>query len=118
LDTQIYMESNIPAHILLRKPLKRAWLMDSGYAKHMALPLLRAFYSTKGDRAENISKEEALGVIRKCMEVLYYRDARSLNKFTIGIVSRTEGIEILKDQTSHTDWSVGEKVRGYGAQVV
>lgn len=52
------------------------------------------------------------------MEVLYYRDARSLNKFTIGIVSRTDGIEILKDQTCQTDWTVGEKVRGYGSQVV
>jgi hypothetical protein len=62
------------------------------------------------------------------MEVLYYRilrhaggydisDARSLNKFTIGIVSRS-GIEILKDQTCETDWSVGAKVRGYGLQVI
>jgi hypothetical protein len=41
-----------------------------------------------------------------------------LNKFTIGIVSRTDGIEILKDQSVVTDWSVGAKVRGYGGQVL
>ena len=90
----------------------------SGYAKYIALPLLRAFYGTKQDDINSITKEEAIGVARKCMEVLYYRDARSLNKFTIGIVSRTDGIEILKDQTCQTDWTVGQKVRGYGAQVV
>jgi hypothetical protein len=39
----------------------------------MALPILRAFYATKGDNVYDISKEEALNVIRKCMEVLYYR---------------------------------------------
>jgi len=45
----------------------------SGYAKHIALPLLRAFYATKNDSIAAIEKEEAIGVIRKCMEVLYYR---------------------------------------------
>ena len=47
--------------------------MDSGYAKYIALPLLRAFYGTKGDDINSITKDEAIAVIRKCMEVLYYR---------------------------------------------
>ena len=93
-------------------------LTSSGYAKYIALPLLRAFYGTRNDDISSITKEEAINVARKCMEVLYYRDARSLNKFTIGIVSKTDGIEILKDQSCTTDWSVGQKVRGYGGQVV
>lgn len=44
-----------------------------GYAKHIALPLLRSFYTTKGNDHTRITKEEATSVIRKCMEVLYYR---------------------------------------------
>ena len=50
--------------------------MDSGYAKYIALPLLRAFYGTKRDDINSITKDEAIGVIRKCMEVLYYRVLR------------------------------------------
>lgn len=46
---------------------------DSGYAKYIALPLLRAFYAKKEDNIDAITKEEAIGVVRKCMEVLYYR---------------------------------------------
>jgi len=45
----------------------------SGYAKYIALPILRAFYATKGDNINDITKDEAVNVIRKCMEVLYYR---------------------------------------------
>ena len=48
-------------------------LNDSGYAKHIALPLLRAFYRMRGDDINSITKDDAIGVIRKCMEVLYYR---------------------------------------------
>ena len=51
-------------------------LTDSGYAKYIALPLLRAFYGTKRDDINSITKDEAIGVIRKCMEVLYYRVLR------------------------------------------
>jgi 20S proteasome subunit beta 7 len=52
---------------------RMVFLMCSGFGKYIALPLLRAFYATKGDDINAITKEEALGVIRKCMEVLYYR---------------------------------------------
>ena len=67
-----YMELVIPVHILLRKLLVSG-TNGSGYAKAIALPLLRAFYGTKGDEINSITKDEAIGVIRKCMEVLYYR---------------------------------------------
>lgn len=53
----------------------------------MAQPLLREAYEKRqaeGKRGEKegelMSKEEAMAVMRDCMKVLYYRDARSLNK--------------------------------------
>ena len=58
---------------LLRIVSCRHELMVSGYAKYIALPLLRAFYGTKRDDINSITKDEAIAVIRKCMEVLYYR---------------------------------------------
>ena len=78
LDTLIYTGLVFRVRILLRKILSQFhggldWLTGSGYAKYIALPLLRAFYATKGDDINSITKDEALGVIRKCMEVLYYR---------------------------------------------
>jgi len=44
-----------------------------GYAKQIALPLLRSFYTEKQDDYTRVMKDEAIKVIRKCMEVLYYR---------------------------------------------
>jgi len=108
------LSSSHPSSFILHPSI----LIPRGYAKYIALPLLRAFYASKNDDLTQITKQEALDLAKKCMEVLYYRDARSLNKFTIGIVSKTSGIEILRDQKCETDWSVGMKVRGYGAQVV
>ena len=46
---------------------------SSGYGKYIALPLLRAFYDRKQHDINSITKDEAIGLIRKCMEVLYYR---------------------------------------------
>ena len=63
-----YSSPHIATYILFSE---RAY--NSGYAKHIALPLLRAFYGSKRDDINSITKDEAIGVIHKCMEVLYYR---------------------------------------------
>lgn len=66
------MGLRFPVHISLRTSF--ACEVDGrGYGKYIALPILRAFYGTKRDDINSITKDEAIGVIRKCMEVLYYR---------------------------------------------
>lgn len=51
--------------------------LATGYGAHIAQPLLRK--SVEG-REETLTEEEALKIIETSMRVLYYRDARSINK--------------------------------------
>lgn len=51
--------------------------LATGFGGHLAQPLLRA--AVEG-REDTLTEEEALAIIGNSMKVLYYRDARSLNK--------------------------------------
>ena len=53
--------------------------LATGYGAHIAQPLLRK--SVEG-REDTLTEEEALKIIENSMRVLYYRDARSINKVT------------------------------------
>jgi 20S proteasome subunit beta 7 len=44
-----------------------------------------------------LSKEEALTAVKESMKVLFYRDARSLDKYSIAVVTK-EGIELKEDE--------------------
>jgi 20S proteasome subunit beta 7 len=46
----------------------------TGYGAYMARPLLRSAYR------DDLTKQEAEGILRKVMEVMYYRDCRALNR--------------------------------------
>ncbi|KIJ37597.1 hypothetical protein M422DRAFT_69290 [Sphaerobolus stellatus SS14] len=85
----------------------------TGYGAYIALPLLREIMDAKGP--ENISEEEARSMLTESMKVLFYRDARSLNKFQIGKITAT-GVEISDAISVPTEWAFAEKIRGYGAQ--
>lgn len=66
------------------------------------------------------------------MKVLFYRDARSLNKYSMAIITgdgvETAGadgkkekvhVEWRKDiQLANQSWKFAENIRGYGAQIV
>lgn len=61
--------------------------LASGFGSHMAHPLLREAYEKRQEEGKSgakegelMSREEATAVLEDCMKVLYYRDARSLNK--------------------------------------
>jgi 20S proteasome subunit beta 7 len=46
----------------------------TGFGAHLALPILRKEWK------EGLTLEEGKAIIEKCMEVLFYRDGRSLNR--------------------------------------
>ncbi|BEJ04713.1 hypothetical protein CcaverHIS641_0205300 [Cutaneotrichosporon cavernicola] len=85
---------------------------------HLAQPLLREkFEATAGVDGTGplMSAEEAEAVLNECMKVLYYRDARSINKYQIAKVTKN-GVEISDSKSAPTVWDFAEGLRGYGAQ--
>ncbi|KAJ3287928.1 proteasome endopeptidase complex, beta subunit [Rhizoclosmatium globosum] len=84
----------------------------TGFGGHLAIPILRKAVDQIGE--ENMTEEQAKKIIEDCMRVLYYRDARSLNKFQRATITAS-GVTITDPYSLETDWSFAEKIRGYGA---
>ena len=100
--------------------------LATGFGAHLAVPLLRRICPDEAAVA-GITREMAIEAIQECMKVLFYRDARSMNKYSIAVISGKvadsgeEEVEVewqrdveLKQQS----WKFAEGVKGYGAQVV
>ena len=94
--------------------------LATGFGAHLAQPLLRKVADDEKD-VEGVTRERAEEAIRECMKVLYYRDARSLDRFSIGVVTRKEGrvvVEVREDEKLEgQSWAFAERIRGYGTQV-
>lgn len=69
----------------------------TGYGGHLAIPIMRNEW--KADMTE----EEAFGLLRKCMEVLYYRDCRTLNRITFATVTE-DGANVREPVHLKTEW--------------
>jgi len=96
--------------------------LATGFGSSFAQPLLREAYEERVDKGkrgeaegELLSREEAEKVLDECMKVLFYRDARSLNKYQIATVT-AEGVDISASRSAETYWKFAEGLRGYGAQ--
>jgi 20S proteasome subunit beta 7 len=84
----------------------------TGYGAPIAQPLLRKVLD---DNNGSISREVAEQAILQSMQVLFYRDARSINKFQIADINK-DGVTISKPRSVPTSWGFAEGLRGYGAQ--
>lgn len=85
-------------------------VIATGMGSAMGIPLLRK--AAEDDAWKSLSREDARKVLDECMKVLYYRDARSLNKFSVATVT-AEGITIEKNQTVPTEWEFARYGYGY-----
>ncbi|KAL3489140.1 nucleophile aminohydrolase [Aspergillus germanicus] len=91
--------------------------LATGFGAHLAIPILRRLFPEERPIAE-ITKEEAVSALKDCLKVLWYRDARSLDKYSLAVITQ-ERIEILEDQQIEAQsWAFAETIRGYGAQTV
>lgn len=56
--------------------------LATGFGNHLAQPLMRKAVESKGgdDGWKNIDQAEARKILETAMKVLFYRDARSMNK--------------------------------------
>ncbi|KAK4689087.1 20S proteasome subunit beta 7, partial [Tremellales sp. Uapishka_1] len=93
--------------------------LATGFGAHIAQPLLREAFEAKAGtdgKGELLTKEEAEKLLDECMKVLFYRDARSLNKYQIATVTE-EGVWISESRSAETEWKFAEGLRGYGGQL-
>ena len=84
----------------------------TGFGLHLAQPLLRKAVEGKEDSLDEATARE---ILQSCMKVLFYRDARSINRYQIAKINK-EGIEISEPMSSETSWGFAEGLRGYGPQ--
>lgn len=84
----------------------------TGYGAYIAQPLLRRAVDGKEDV---ITEDQARAILEQSLLVLFYRDARSLDKFQIATVT-SNGVSISDSRSLKTSWSFAEGIRGYGAQ--
>ncbi|GAA6006434.1 hypothetical protein JCM10207_004934 [Rhodosporidiobolus poonsookiae] len=86
----------------------------TGFGAHLAQPLLRKALDDLGPDGETkLDEADARRILENAMKVLFYRDARSINKFQIATVTAA-GVEIGEPQEAPTEWGFAEGLRGYG----
>jgi len=81
----------------------------SGFGGYLAQPLMRkALEDSKG----HFTLNDARQTIDNCLKVLYYRDARSYNRYEMAIITE-DGVVIEKPQSSNANWDIARLVRGF-----
>lgn len=84
------------------------YVVATGFARHLALPLVR---ERKPENRE-FTAQEASDLIRKCMEVLYYRDTRNMSQFTVGVCMPTQCV-VDGPFNVNENWNFAANIRGY-----
>jgi 20S proteasome subunit beta 7 len=91
--------------------------LATGFGSMLAQPIMRR-YAPDEESAARLSKEEAVGVVRECMKVLFYRDARSLDSYSLAVVTK-DGIELHENERlENQSWAFADRIKGYGTQTV
>ncbi|KAI7853509.1 nucleophile aminohydrolase [Circinella umbellata] len=98
-------------YVDLRGTTYQSSTIATGFGAHLAVPILRK--RVEG-REDDLTEEEAIEIINDCMRVLYYRDARSMNKFQRATITEA-GVKVSEPYGVETEWGFAEKIRGYGA---
>lgn len=70
--------------------------LATGFGAHLAQPLLRKVAFDE-EAAAKLSKEDAVEAIKESMKVLFYRDARSLDRYSIAVITK-DGIDLKEDE--------------------
>ncbi|KAF2717166.1 proteasome core particle subunit beta 7 [Polychaeton citri CBS 116435] len=91
--------------------------LATGFGAHLAVPILRRVCPDDAT-SDKLTKEEAVNAIKECMKVLFYRDARSMNEYSIAVVDK-EGVDLKTgEKLENQSWDFADRIRGYGTQTV
>lgn len=92
--------------------------LATGFGAHLALPLLRKLVEDE-EVVKSMTQERAIAAIKECMKVLFYRDARSLDKFSIAVITKDGGVDLRENEKLEGQtWAFADTIKGYGTQVV
>ncbi|KAL8855736.1 MAG: hypothetical protein Q9178_007607 [Gyalolechia marmorata] len=92
--------------------------LATGFGAHLAQPLLRKVVDDDA-QVKVVTREQAVNAVKECMKVLFYRDARSLDKYSIAVITKGAGVELKEDeQLENQSWAFAEMIKGYGTQTV
>jgi 20S proteasome subunit beta 7 len=87
--------------------------LATGFGAHLAVPLLRKVAPSE-EAARGLSEEDAVAAVKECLKVLYYRDARSMDRYSIAVVKKG-GVDLKEDEVlENQSWKFAEGIRGYG----
>ena len=91
--------------------------LATGFGAHLAQPILRRVVPDE-EASKKLDKESAVEAVKQCMKVLFYRDARSMNEYSIAVIDKA-GVELKqKEKLENQSWAFAEQIRGYGTQTV
>lgn len=90
--------------------------LATGFGAHLAQPILRRAVPDE-EAAAKLTKEEAVETIKQCMKVLFYRDARSMDQYSIAVIDNQSGVDLNEsEKLENQSWAFAEGIRGYGTQ--
>lgn len=78
-------------------------ILSFGFGTQISVPFLRQ----ETEKNPNMSKDEAIEVIHKSMNMLYVRDGRAGAKYNIGVITN-DGSEVLGPFLSTGNWEIAE----------
>ena len=91
--------------------------LATGFGAHLAQPLLRKLVPKDEASVKDVTKEQAIEAVKACMKVLFYRDARSSDRYSIAVVTK-DGVDLKEnEQLENQSWAFADQIRGYGTQV-
>lgn len=59
-----------------------------------------------------ITEQQARDVVDRCMKLLYYRDGRAYDKYSIAIVTK-DGAKIEECKELKTNWEIASQISSY-----
>ncbi|KIX00413.1 uncharacterized protein Z518_10552 [Rhinocladiella mackenziei CBS 650.93] len=91
--------------------------LATGFGAHLAQPLLRKLMPHDEESVKDVTKEQAVNAVKECMKVLFYRDARSIDRYSMAVVT-IDGVELKQDEKlEDQSWAFADQIRGYGTEV-
>ncbi|KFH40882.1 Proteasome subunit beta type-like protein [Hapsidospora chrysogenum ATCC 11550] len=89
----------------------------TGIGSMLAQPILR-LHAPDDEAAAQLTREEAVKVVEECMKVLFYRDARSMDTYSLAVVTK-DGVDLKEEKKlENMSWAFADRIRGYGTQAV